>query len=247
MTKRVALVTGASSGIGKAIAIELAKDGIEVIINFSKSKEKADLVRSEIVSAGGRAFVFQADITKNEDLEKMFNFIEEKYGILDILVNNAGIYLPDFIENHDLGNWDRTLKVNLMAKVVCTKYAIPLLKKSKMPRIVNISSRAAVKPFEESVAYCCSAAGIVMLTQVSAVELSKYSIKVNAVSPGLTRTPLTEVADDEEEFRVYAEKNPSKRLGMPKDVAEVVSFLVSKKADFINGENINVSGGIIQV
>lgn len=111
-------------------------------------------------------------------------------------------------------------------------------------RIINIATRAATKPMIESVAYCCAAAGIVMLFQISALELSEYKIRVNTISPGLTKTPMTESVDTEEEFEDYATKNPSKRLGTPEDIAKTVLFLVSENADFINGENINVSGGI---
>ncbi len=245
MEKKIALVTGASSGIGKVIAIELANSGFEVIINFSKSKEKAKEVQQEITQHGGQAQIFQADITSEKDISELFNFIDQSFQKLDILVNNAGIYIPDFIESHKIESWDKVLDLNLKSKFLCTKYAIPLLKKSSSPRIINIATRAAEKPIEESVAYCCASAGIVMLTAVSVLELSKYNIRVNTVSPGLTKTPMTESVDTEADFTEYAVKNPAGRVGLPQDIANVVSFLASDKAEFINGENINVSGGII--
>lgn len=247
MTKKVALITGASSGIGRSIAQELAKNGIEVVINFSKSESKAKKVMDEIISAGGEAHIFQADITIQDEVVRLFEFVSTHFSALDILVNNAGMYVPDFIETHDINNWEKVLDLNLRSKLLCTKYAIPLLKKSSAPRIINIATRGAVKPMEESAAYCCAASGIVMLTQISALELSKYNIRVNAVSPGLTRTPMTEAIDTEDEFENYATQNPSKRIGSPQDIANMVAFLVSGGADFVNGENINVSGGIVLI
>lgn len=245
MKKKIALVTGSSSGIGKAIAIDLANNGFEVIINFSNSNEKAKEVQQEIIQYGGHAQIFQADITLEKSVNELFNYIEYSFQKLDILVNNAGVYIPDFIESHKIESWDKVLDLNLKSKFLCTKYAIPLLKKSSSPRIINIATRAAERPIEESAAYCCASAGIVMLTQISALELSKYNIKVNTVSPGLTKTPMTECVDTEADFAEYAMKNPAGRVGLPQDIAHMVSFLASDKAEFINGENINVSGGIV--
>ncbi|MGB5052171.1 MAG: SDR family oxidoreductase, partial [Caldilineaceae bacterium] len=184
MDRKTALVTGASSGIGREIALELAKRGIEVIINFSKSIEKAEAVKNEIIATGGMAHIFQADITLEDNVARLFEFASSRFDALDILVNNAGVYAPSFIESHDARTWDQILDLNLKSKLLCTKHAVPLLKKSLMPRIINIASRCSVKPIEESAAYCCAAAGIAMLTRVSALELSKYNIRVNTVSPG---------------------------------------------------------------
>lgn len=244
---KFALVTGGSSGIGKEIAITLARDGFIVCINFSKSRDDAISVQEAIESFGGQSIIYQANITDEHHVQGMMSELKEKWGKLDVLVNNAGIYLPDFIETHQLSNWESILKLNLTAKLLCIKYATPLLKGSAAPRIINIASRAAIKPMEESVAYCAAAAGIVMLTKVAALELAQYGIRVNTISPGLTKTPMTEAVDDEEEFMNYAQKNPAGRIGYPSDIANLVKFLVSSAAEFINGENINVSGGITLV
>ena len=243
--QKIALVTGGSSGIGKSIAIELAKNNIEVIINYSKSKDRAEEVQKEITLFDGKSHIFKADLTKINDILKLFDFIRSNFEILDILINNAGVYIPDFIETHSTNNWDEIFNLNLKSKFLCTQYSVPLLKNSSAPIIINIATRGAEKAIEESSAYCCAAAGIVMLTKVSALELSKYSIRVNAVSPGLTKTPMTEKIDTETDFTEYATHNPSNRIGLSQDIANLVSFLVSDKANFINGENINVSGGII--
>jgi len=245
MKQNKTALIGGSSGIGKSIAIRLAKEGVKVCINFSKSKDKALEVKKEIENLGGIAIIYKADITQEDQVEGMFEFLSSEFGTLDILINNAGIYIPDFIETHDVTTWDAVMNLNLKAKLLCTKYAIPLLKKSSEARIINIATRAASQSMEESSAYCCAATGIVMLSKVSALELSKYSIKVNTISPGLTRTPMTEAVDPDEEFDNYAKKNPSGRVGLPEDIANTVNFLVSQEAEFINGENINVSGGIL--
>lgn len=242
---KVALITGGSSGIGREIAIELAKQGISICINFSKSSDKAEKVKKEILELGGNVMIYKADITNENEVKKMFEYISSEFNSLDILVNNAGKYIPDFIETQDMKNWEDTFNLNLKGKVLCIKYAVPLLKKSTSARIVNIATRGAVRPMEESVAYCSAASAIIMLTQVSALELSKYNIKVNAVSPGLTKTPMTLEVDTQEDFNEYAKKNPLKRMGTVEDIAKTVAFLVSDAAEFINGENINVSGGVI--
>lgn len=245
MKNKTALITGASSGIGKEIAFHLAKQNIKVCINYLNSKKEASKTKQLIEKNGGTAIIYKADITQEKDVRKMFEFLRSEFNILDILVNNAGIYMPDFIESHDYNNWKKIIDVNLNGKFLCTKYAIPLLKKSLNPRIINIASRSGIRPDEESGAYCCAASAIIMLTQISALELAKYNIRINTVSPGLTRTPLTEKSCTKKEFNIYAKKNPSGRIGTPSDIAKAVSFLISDDAEFINGENINVSGGIL--
>lgn len=242
---KTALITGSSSGIGKAIAIQLAAEGIDVCINYSRSQDMAEKVKQYVESHDGHAIICKADITKEEEVKKMFNFISDEFGALDVLVNNAGIYIPDYIDSEEITIWEKTMKINVYGKFLCTKFAVPLLKKSFSPRIINISSRAGERPMTESSAYCSAAAAIIMFTKVSALELAKYNIKVNSVSPGLTKTALTEKYDTEEDFTRYVQRNPSKRIGEPKDIANTISFLISEKASFINGENINVSGGIL--
>lgn len=240
-----ALVTGASSGIGKEIALSLAGADYVLFINFNKSFSEAEKVRNLINKKGRKAYLVKGDVTNETDIKSIFSDISRITDHLDVLVNNAGIYIPNEIESHDSHAWDKIFATNLKAKLLCTKYSIPLLRKAQQPSIVNISSRASVKPMEESVAYCCSASGINMLTKVSALELSKYKIRVNAISPGLTKTRMTEEYDTETDFESYIKENPAQRIGTEKDIANTVLFLISEKASFINGENINVSGGIL--
>lgn len=242
---RIALVTGGTSGIGKEIAVAFAKKGIRVCINFAHSINKANQVKEEIERNGGNVSLFQADVTNEKAVSDMFDFVQSRYGALDILVNNAGIYEGSLIEDRDYDQWKKVIDTNLNAKLLCTMYAVSLLKASSSPVIINIGSRSAEKAESEASAYCSAAAAISMLTKVSALELAKYNIRVNTVSPGLTRTPLTEKDTSEEEYQNYVEKNPLGRLGTTQDIANTVLFLISLEAGFINGENINVSGGIL--
>lgn len=242
---KTALVTGSSSGIGKEIAIQLSKQNIRICINYSKSKEDAKKVKKEIEDLGGKAMIYKADITKESEVSKMFNFLSKEFKILDFLINNAGIGFAETIEKTSFKNWKKIIDVNLNGKFLCTKYAIPLLKKSSKPQIINIASRIGSKPIESASAYCSAEAGIIMFSQVSTLELSKYNIKVNTISPGLVKTPLTEKMYSNNYFKEYANKNPSKRICKTIDIANAVLFLISDKSNFINGENINVSGGIL--
>ena len=150
------------------------------------------------------------------------------------------------IEDLTADEYRKELNVNVVGRWLCIKYAIPLLKKSKVPRIVNIASRLGTKPIDDSVAYCTSEAATIMLTKCCALELtSKYNIKVNTVSPSMTLTPLAKKSYSEEEIKETSSKNPSGRLGEVSDIVYTVLFLLSDKADYINGENINVNGGIL--
>jgi 3-oxoacyl-[acyl-carrier protein] reductase len=242
---KIALVTGASSGIGREIAIQLAKQGIDVCINYLHSEKAADNVKKEIEQFGVNVKIFRADVSKEDEVKNMFSFLYKKFGGLDILINNAGTHIANLIENYEYKDWKRIIGVNLIGKFLCTKHSIPLLKKSQSGKIINIASRLGLKPRETQSAYCCSNAATIMLTKASALELSKYNIKVNTISPGLTKTNLTNLFFTEEEFQEYAKKSPSNRLGTPLDIANSVLFLISEKADLINGENINVNGGIL--
>ena len=169
----------------------------------------------------------------------MFNKIEK----LDYLINNAGTNIDSYIEKFDIQDFRKVLDVNLVGKVICTKHAIPLLKNSENASVVNIASRLGTKPCIEASAYCSAEAGVINFTKASALELSKYKIRVNTVSPSLTVTPLALYGWTDEEIEEQKESNPLKRLGETIDIANAVLFLLSDKASYINGENLNVNGG----
>lgn len=240
---KIALVTGSSSGIGKGIAEALCKAGATVILNSLEQDPELQVTFEEFKQKGYNVFPIWADISKEDQVRDMFETIGREFGRLDYLCNNAGIAINNSIENNLQTTWDKVLEVNLMGKMLCTKHAVPLLKKSVDPRIVNTSSRLGTKPIKNSSAYCCSQAGILMLTKCSALELADYNIKVNAVSPALTLTPLATKKYSQEEIDNFAKENPAGRVCKVEDTVNAVMFLLSEESNFITGESIEVSGG----
>lgn len=240
---RIALVTGSSTGIGKGIAEALCQAGATVIINSLEQDSALETTLEEFKEKGYNVFPIWADVSKESDVKNMFATIEKQYGKLDYLCNNAGIAINNSIEGTEQKIWDKVLEVNLMGKMLCIKHAIPLLKKSDAPRIVNTSSRLATKPLRNSCAYCCSQAGILMLTKCAALELAEYNIKVNAVSPALTLTPLSLKKYTQEQITAFAKENPARRVCEIEDTVNAVLFLLSEESDFITGESLEVSGG----
>ena len=191
--------------------------------------------------------LIKCDLSKANEVDNMFNEIKERFSKLDGLVNCAAYDKVLSIEDLTIEEYRHELDVNVVARWQCIKNAIPLMKKSDRPRVINIASRLGTKPMEDSIAYCTCEAATIMLTKCCALELSKYNIKVNTVSPSLTLTPLGIQSYSEEEIKATAERNPSKRIGTVEDTANVVLFLLSDKADYINGENVNVNDGILLV
>lgn len=240
---KLAVVTGGTSGLGFEISKQFLINNVDVIALFVGDEQKA-LKASKQLEKYGNYKTIKLDVTNEIEVKKFFAGLKH----LDILVNCAGISIEKPFDQLPMEDIKKVIDVNLYGKMICSKYALPLLKKSKCPRIVNIASRFAQKPFIEGMmGYCCSEAGIVMMTKVLALEYAKYNIKVNTVSPSLTLTPLTKQVCTKEEIETIASKNPSKRLGNPIDVANAVLFLSSEKADYITGENINVNGGLLLI
>lgn len=236
---KVALVTGGTSGIGKEIAKQLLRNGAKVIINYSNNEDNYKKTKNEFQEYKNNVLFIKADVSNEDEVMRMFEQIEK----LDYLINNAGTNIDSYIEEFNIEDFRRVLDVNLIGKVICTKHAVPLLKNSKSPSIVNIASRLGTRPCAEASAYCSAEAGIINFTQASALELSKYSIRVNTVSPSLTKTPLALNGWTESEIESYKQNNPLKRLGETIDIANAVLFLLSENASYINGENLNVNGG----
>jgi NAD(P)-dependent dehydrogenase (short-subunit alcohol dehydrogenase family) len=238
------LVTGASRGIGRAIAEQLAARGVFVLIHYSRSREAAEEVAAGIRSAGGRAETLRADVSDEGQVGRMFVELADLVPHLDFLVNNAGIDIPASIESCDTADWRRIVDVNVTGKFLALKHAIPFLKRAPRASVVNIASRLAWKPLEEASAYCCSAAAVVMLTKCAALELAPYNIRVNAVCPGFTRTGLTEALyPGQAHWAQAAAANPSHRVGLPEDAAKATLFLLSAEAEYINGAHLVVDGG----
>lgn len=242
---KVILITGSTSGFGEATATLFAENGAIVILNYANNDERAFEVKKKIEKIGEVGGLIKADIGREEDIKQMFEIIGEKYGKLDYLVNNAAADIEGEFETYSLDNFKRVIDVNLIGRFLCIQKAIPLMKKSISPRIINIASRFAEKPIMNEVPLGISEAGTVMLTKQAALELSKFNIRVNTVSPALAKTALTKAFMTDEDFEAYAQRNPSGRVCETTDVANTIAFLLSDAGEYINGENVNVNGGIL--
>ena len=242
---KLALVTGSSRGIGKAVAITLAKDGFDIIVHYINNKLKAGDVAKDIENLGRKAFIVQGDVSDEKDVSRIFKDILKFTDKLDVLVNNAGFDYGYMIEDYTLEQMKKVIDITMFGKIAMTKYALPFLKKSKYPSIVNIASRMGGPTTIPTVgAYAPAEAGIIKFTQCCALEFAKYRIRVNCVAPGLTDTDMTRGIYPEDSFwQAKAESNPRGRVGNPQDHANLISFLVSEKADYITGDTILVTGG----
>ena len=204
--EKVILVTGSTSGIGKEIAKKLLKSGAKVIINYGHNDDLANETMQELSEYGNNIILIKADISKESEVDNMFEEISKKFTKLDGLVNCAAYDKINSIEKLTVEEFRQELNVNLVARWQMIKNAIPLMKKANYPRVINIASRLGTRPMEESIAYCTSEAATIMLTKCCALELSKYNIKVNTVSPSLTLTPLARQSYTEEEIKATSQK-----------------------------------------
>jgi len=240
---KVALITGASRGIGRAIAKAFATEGAKVVINYKASEKDAIDVANEIKALGREVMLVKADVSKADQVSDMVEQIMKSLGRIDILVNNAGVLHPvDFLETTE-EMWDETIDVNLKGAYLCSKEIAPIMIQQEKGRIINISSNSGMyhpsaMRFPE---YVASKAGMNGLTKALALRLGPY-VTVNAICPGAIVTEMTSFRDSEAN-RLLIEETPAKRLGTPKDVARAAVFLASDEADFITGELMLVSGG----
>ncbi|MFR0822051.1 MAG: SDR family NAD(P)-dependent oxidoreductase [Clostridia bacterium] len=244
---KVALITGSTSGIGRGMAEALLQEGAKVIVNYSKNEEWANETKTLFKPYGEQVCYIKADVSDEKQVEVMYQKIDEKFQRLDYVINNAAYDVMASIEDFKLSDFRREIDVNLIGRFIIIQKAIPLLKKSETPRIINIASRLGTKPMLDSSAYCMTEAATIMLTKVCALELSKYAIKVNTISPSLTLTPLARQSYTEAEIEASAKKNPSHRVGKIEDTVNLMKFLLKEESEYINGENINVNGGILLV
>ena len=240
---KVALVTGGSRGIGRAISLALAAEGAKVAVNYSRSADKADEVVAQIKDQGGEAFSIGFDVSDEEKAKEGVSAVVEKFGSLGILVNNAGIASDGLLMRTKTSDWQRTIDVNLSSCFYLSKAAARPMMKSKYGRIINISSVIGEMGNAGQVAYAASKSGIFGLTKSIAKELGSRAITVNAITPGFIETDMT--ADMTEE-RVEAMTNqiPLGRLGSVTDISELVSFLSKPSAGYITGQVIGVNGGM---
>lgn len=239
--EKVAVVTGVSRGIGKSIALELAKDGFVVIGSYYEKKEEAELVLDEI-NRYSSGFIFKVDVSKLNEVSDLYNFVVEKYDRLDVLVNNAGaIIRPGDYKSISDDDFDKTIGINLKGTFNCIKIFADLIRKSSNGRIINLASTVGRNGCVPVVAYSAAKAGIINLTRAFSKELAP-NVTVNAIAPGNIDTDMTRSAG-EDLVNWVIDNTPMKRLGNPEDVAYLVSFLASEKASFITGQIIDVAGG----
>lgn len=243
ITNKVALVTGGARGIGRECSLLLSKAGAKVVINYSRAKEKAEDLRDDIIRDGKEADIFKADISKPDEVEKLFEHIKKSFGRLDILVNNAGIIKDNLLLAMSLAEWDKVHDVNLRGAFLCIKQAGEMMMANHSGKIINISSIGAIKGGRGQTNYASAKGGLLSFTRACAVELGAKGIQVNAVLPGMIMTAMSERVRKRAGAEIL-ERIPMGRYGEPSDVANLVLFLASDKADYITGQAIPVDGGL---
>ena len=243
LENKVALVTGAGRGIGRAIAIALAKEGAEVVVNYNGSEERAKEVKQTIEENGGKASVYKCNVSDFEACEAMIKDIVKEHGRLDILVNNAGITKDGLIMKMKEEDFDSVLNVNLKGTFNTIRHSARQMLRQKSGKIINISSVSGILGNAGQANYAASKAGVIGLTKTMARELGSRGITVNAIAPGFVDTEMTGVLS--EEIRENACRQIIQgRFGKPEDIANVAVFLASDKADYITGQVISVDGGM---
>lgn len=242
VANKVALVTGASRGIGRAVALEMAREGADVVVNYASSDEKAAEVSHTIQTLGRRALVVRADISRPDQVEDMRERVIKEFGSVDILVNNAGVHRHLKFWEMEVAEWRRVLSVNLDGVFLCSKAFSAEMKEKRWGRIINISSIIGFIGTDHEAHYGASKAGVLGLTKSLALELASYNITVNAIAPGWIETDMTADATAERR-REALELIPLGRMGQPADIANAAVFLASERASFITGQTIHVNGG----
>jgi glucose 1-dehydrogenase len=248
-----ALVTGANSGIGRAVALALGRAGASVIVNYVSRPEEAQKVVADIEIAGGRAFAFKADVSQEAEVQAMFARAVETFGALDILVNNAGLQKDAPFEELSVAAWDLVMNVNLKGQFLCAREAVRLFKKQGIRpdvscaagKILCVSSVHDVIPWAGHVNYAASKGGVMMMMKSIAQEVAPWRIRVNSISPGAVRTPINEEAwSTREAYNALMTLVPYKRIGEPTDIGRAAVWLASDDSDYITGATIYVDGGM---
>ena len=242
--KKIAVVTGGARGIGKAIALELAKAGNLVVINYNGSEEKARETKAEIEAAGGQADILQCNVADYEGCEAFIKAVIEQFGRIDILVNNAGITKDGLLMRMSEEDFSDVIDVNLKGTFHCIRFASRQMMKQRSGKIINLASVVGISGNAGQVNYAASKAGIIGMTKSAAKELASRQITVNAIAPGYIDTDMTAVLSDSVKESVQS-SIPLKRMGTAQDIAQAAVFLASDKASYITGQVLSVNGGMV--
>jgi glucose 1-dehydrogenase len=253
LDRQKALVTGANSGIGKAVAIALCQAGADVVVNYVTGDDAAHEVAQTAASHGGRAIAIKADISQEDQVQAMFRKMKDEFGTIDILVNNAGLQRDAAIDEMTLAQWNTVIGVNLTGQFLCAREAVREFKRrgvvkevsAAAGKIICMSSVHEVIPWAGHANYAASKGGVMLLMKSIAQEVAPHKIRVNSICPGAIRTPInTEAWDTPEAYNELMKLIPYKRIGEPEDIGSVAVFLASDLADYITGASIFVDGGM---
>ena len=243
MTK-TAVVTGASRGIGRAIALKLAQDGANVVVNYSGSQAKAEEVVAEIKALGQQAIAVQANVADAAEVKALMGAAMDAFGSIDILVNNAGITRDNLLMRMKEDEWDSVMATNLKGVFLCTKAVARQMMKQRAGRIINVASIVGVAGNAGQANYVAAKAGVIGLTKTTAKELAARNILVNAVAPGFIATDMTDELPQDVKDAMLTQI-PLAKLGQPEDVANVVAFLASEGANYMTGQTLHIDGGMV--
>ena len=241
---KFALVTGASRGIGREIALELARQGANVAVNFAGSEAKANEVVDEIKALGRDAFAVKCNVADTEAVSEMVKATVDRFGRLDILVNNAGITRDNLLMRMKEDEWDDVINTNLKGVFLCTKAVTRQMMKQRVGRIINIASVVGVSGNPGQANYVAAKAGVIGLTKTTAKELASRNITVNAIAPGFITTDMTDQLSEEVKAEML-KQIPLARLGEPKDIAKITAFIASDDSSYITGQTLHVNGGMV--
>ncbi|EAZ83414.1 MULTISPECIES: 3-oxoacyl-[acyl-carrier-protein] reductase [Lysinibacillus] len=241
---KVVVVTGASRGIGRAIALKLADEGAKVVVNYSGSQAKAEEVVAMIQEGGGEAIAVQASVSQTEEVTALMDTAVKTFGSLDILVNNAGITRDNLLMRMKEDEWDDVLDTNLKGVFLCTKAVTRQMMKQRAGRIINISSIVGVAGNAGQANYVAAKAGVIGLTKTTAKELASRNILVNAIAPGFIETEMTDQLPEDIKQGMLTQI-PLAKLGQPEDIAKAVVFLASEDANYMTGQTLHIDGGMV--
>ncbi|MGX4282991.1 3-oxoacyl-[acyl-carrier-protein] reductase [Bacillus sp. JK106] len=244
LNEKTAVVTGASRGIGRAIALDLAKNGCNVVVNYSGNEAKANEVVDEIKSLGRNAIAVKADVSNSEEVQNMMKEAVAAFSSIDILVNNAGITKDNLLMRMKENEWDDVININLKGVFNCTKAVTRQMMKQRSGRIINVSSIVGVSGNPGQANYVAAKAGVIGLTKSSAKELASRNITVNVIAPGFISTDMTDKLSKEVQDEML-KQIPLARFGDPSDISSVVTFLASEGSRYMTGQTLHIDGGMV--